>query len=86
MRAQAIICLDLPSEGQLGVVLEALRPETRVLSAQRSKVHVESKGKTLILRFEADDTSALRAATNSFLRWVLLAKTMIESVDRSSST
>ena len=86
MRAQAIICLDLPSEGQLSVVLEALRPETRVLSAHRSKVQVESKGKTLILRFKADDTSALRAATNSFLRWVLLAKTMIESVDRSPST
>ena len=86
MRAQATICLDLPSKGQLEVVLEALRPEITVASAQRSRVHVESEGKTLTLKFNADDTSALRAATNSFLRWVLLARTIVEAVDRSPST
>ena len=80
MHAEATINLNLPSEKWLNVVLEALRPETQV-STQRSKVQVERDGRTLIMKFKADDTSALRAAINSYLRWVLLAANTINYID-----
>jgi tRNA threonylcarbamoyladenosine modification (KEOPS) complex Pcc1 subunit len=35
----------------------------------------------LVLDFEAADTSALRAAMNSFLHWILLTKDVLESLE-----
>ncbi|UCG45181.1 MAG: hypothetical protein JSV58_07385 [Candidatus Bathyarchaeota archaeon] len=84
MRAEATICLSFPSERWLRVVCETLKPETR-LSTQRSKVQVERDGRTLIMELKADDTSALRAAANSYLRWVLLARSIIDCVDELTS-
>ena len=80
MKAQAVIRLSFSSEDQLKVVLEALKPETTAPSTRRSKVQMKVEGDSLTLNFEARDTSALRAAINSYLRWILLAKTVLESV------
>ncbi len=82
MRAHAVVHLDFPSQKQSKIMLKALRPETRTMSARRSRVYIEGRGKTLIIRFEAEDTSALRASINSFLRWVFLTKTVLKSVDK----
>jgi len=81
VKAQAVIRLDFSSEKQLKVVLEALKPETRTPSTLRSKVQITSEGNSLTLSFEATDTSALRAAINSYLRWVHLAKTVVKSIN-----
>lgn len=80
MKAQAIIRLNFSSEKQLKVVLEALKPETRTPPTRRSKVQMKGEGNSLTLNFKASDTSALRAAINSYLRWILLTKTILESV------
>ena len=80
MKGQAIIRLNFSSEKQLKVVLEALKPETRRPSTRRSKVQMKGEGNSLTVNFAARDTSALRAAINSYLRWILLTKTMLESV------
>jgi len=80
MKAQAVIRLNFSSEKQLKVVLEALKPETRSPLTRRSKVQMESEGNSLTLNFKASDTSALRAAINSYLRWILLTKTILESI------
>ncbi|MDH5418727.1 MAG: KEOPS complex subunit Pcc1 [Candidatus Bathyarchaeota archaeon] len=80
MKAQAIIRLNFSSEKQLKVVLEALKPETTSPSTRRSKVQMKGEGNSLTLNFKARDTSALRAAVNSYLRWILLTKTVLESV------
>jgi tRNA threonylcarbamoyladenosine modification (KEOPS) complex Pcc1 subunit len=80
MKAQAIIRLNFSSEKQLKVVLEALKPETKTSSTRRSKVQMKGEGNSLTLNFRARDTSALRAAVNSYLRWILLTKTVLESV------
>ena len=84
MKAQAIIRLNFSSEKQLKVVLEALKPETRRPLTRRSKVQMESEGNSLTLNFKASDTSALRAAINSYLRWILLTKTILESISELS--
>jgi tRNA threonylcarbamoyladenosine modification (KEOPS) complex Pcc1 subunit len=82
MKAQAIIRLNFSSEKQLKVVLEALKPETRTPPTRRSKVQMKGEGNRLTLDFKARDTSALRAAINSYLRWILLTKTVLESVSK----
>ena len=76
MKAQAIVRLDFSSEKQLKVVMDALRPETETSVTSRSKVKMYTEGKLLILEFLANDTSALRAAMNSYLRLILVAMSL----------
>jgi tRNA threonylcarbamoyladenosine modification (KEOPS) complex Pcc1 subunit len=49
---------------------KALLPEAGVLPGQRSRVNLRLEGNELVLEFEAEDTVAMRAAVNAFLRWV----------------
>ncbi len=64
------------------VKLEAvLRPEgSRPLP--RTKVSVRSVEGDLLLEVTAQDTSALRAALNSYLRWTSTALKMMEEAKR----
>jgi len=48
----------------------AMKPETETPSSDRSRTTISLKGDSLTLHIEATDTSALRAALNSYLRWV----------------
>ena len=81
MRAEAVIRLRFSSRRRLKVVLEALKPETRATLSRRCRAQIYGKENSLTLIFEARDTSALRAAVNSYLRWMLLTKTVVESVN-----
>lgn len=86
MRKQATVNLNFPSEKRMKIVLHALQPETRISSTTRSKVQAEGAGNRLKLIFEAKDTSALRAALNSYLRWIVVINdtcTVIEAVQKS---
>jgi len=73
MKAQAKIRLNFMSEKQLHVVLEALKPEIETSSTRRSKLYMSTEGQCLVLDFRAKDTSALRAALNSYLRLISVA-------------
>ena len=69
-KAEAEIEIDLsPRIGH--IIAEAIRPELEESLSDRSnvKLTVESEGK-IILHISAVDTSALRAALNSYLRWI----------------
>lgn len=72
MKARAVVRLRFQSEEHLRVALEALKPETEKLLTSRSRVQLRGEGEVLTLIFEARDTSALRAVTNSYLRWIAL--------------
>jgi len=80
MKSHIVVRLDFPSEERLKIVLDALKPETRTPPSPRSRVKVDGTGNTLILNFEATDTSALRAAVNSYLRWVSLVNDMCSAL------
>lgn len=73
MKAQAVVKLNFPSEKQLQIVLHALKPEIETASSSRSKVQMESEGKSLVINFMTKDTSALRASMNSYLRLIDVA-------------
>lgn len=83
MKAQAVIRLNFSSEKQLKVVLEALRPETETSTTSRSKVDLTAEGRSLVLEFKATDTSALRAALNSYLRLIGVAMNLQKLTEKS---
>lgn len=72
MKAQAVIRLRFASDRTLDVASKALLPEVMKSGTSRSHVMIGSANGVLILEFEAKDTSALRAAVNSYLHWILL--------------
>jgi tRNA threonylcarbamoyladenosine modification (KEOPS) complex Pcc1 subunit len=78
MKANAVIRLKFSSEKQLETVLQALKPETETSVTSRSKVQMKTEGKSLVLEFMAKDTSALRAASNSYLRLIGVAMDLQE--------
>jgi len=74
MRAHIVIRLNLPSERHIATVLRALKPEAKSPPTPRSRVRVDGEGSKLAVCFEASDTSALRAAINSYLHWIALIR------------
>ena len=76
MKAQAVVNLNFSSEKQMRVVLQALKPETESTSMNRSKLFLTTEGRSLVLDFRAKDTSALRAAINSYLRLIGVAMSL----------
>lgn len=81
MSATATVRLKFPRKEQLSAIFEALEPETRAARWSRSKVRVKREDKTLTLIFEARDTSALRAALNSYLHWIRLTKAVLDTME-----
>ena len=82
MKASTIISLHFPSKKRLEMVLKALKPEIeRHQFMRRSKVNVSNRQKSLILNFEAEDASALRASINSYLRWIMLINDSFQTIE-----
>lgn len=46
----------------------------------RTKVTVKLDGDDMVLKLQASDLSALRAAVNSYLRWIKIAEDMNKAV------
>ena len=67
------------SEELVNILLGALQPEAERPSSPRSRVSMEAEGRWLIMRINASDIAALRAALNSYLRW---AAAVLDVVDR----
>ena len=82
MKANANIRFKFPSEKQLNIILEALAPETKTLTT-RSKATLNKEGDCLVLRVEANDTVALRAALNAYLRWVSSVFNVLTVLERA---
>lgn len=57
-----------------------LLPETSEITGFRSSTRITKHNKTLRLRVTADDIVALRAATNTFLRFVSVTMKTINTV------
>ncbi|HTY75038.1 MAG TPA: KEOPS complex subunit Pcc1 [Candidatus Nanoarchaeia archaeon] len=80
----ATVRISLKSEKQVTAVLKALTPELTRQIGVRSKTTLNAKGVTLILNFEANDTVALRAAVNAYLRWINSVMNVLDVASRKS--
>jgi KEOPS complex subunit Pcc1 len=66
----AVVRLPFQSKRELAALVDALQPEIQRQIGVRSKVSLNVEDLTLVLSVEATDTVALRAALNSYLRWI----------------
>ena len=81
--AKASIRLKFASQKQLSTLLEALTPETNAQATRRASVKLEQDNLFLVLTVEADDTVALRATLNAYLRWINSMINVIHVVDHT---
>lgn len=75
---RAIIKMELASPKLANTVFQALKPEVHISQKLESKIQIKVEDSVLILFFEAQSTSRLRAIINSYLRWVITAINTIE--------
>jgi len=78
-RASAMVEFTFRSAREAEAVQRALKPEEALPASTRCRTNVTRKKNVLCLRVDTEDTAALRAALNSFLRWAIVARDMIES-------
>jgi len=84
MKAKTTVRLRLSSEKQLATLLNALAPETNRPVTSRARTVLEREGNFLVLKVEAKDTVALRAALNAYLRWIGSAVKVLQVIECSS--
>jgi tRNA threonylcarbamoyladenosine modification (KEOPS) complex Pcc1 subunit len=84
MKAKASVRLRFSSEKQLTTLLDALAPEANRPVTTRAKAVLEREGDFLVLKVEAKDTVALRAALNAYLRWIGSTVKVLEVVEHAS--
>ncbi len=84
MKAKATVRLRLSSEKQLATILKSLEPEANRPINMRAKVVMEQDGDFVVLKVEATDAVALRAALNAYLRWIGSTMRVLKTVDNSS--
>jgi len=84
MKAKASVRLRFSSEKQLTTLLDALAPEANAPVSRRTRAVLEKEGKFLVLKVEADDTVALRAALNAYLRWIGSTVKVLEVIEHAS--
>ena len=68
------------SKELVNILLGALQPEAERPSSARSSVSMEAEWGRLAMRVTASDIAALRAALNSYLRWVDAVLDVVERV------
>jgi len=78
-RASASVEFAFKSAREAGAVQRALRPEEALPASTRCRVSIRRRKNVLCLQIDAEDTAALRAALNSFIRWTIVARDVIES-------
>jgi tRNA threonylcarbamoyladenosine modification (KEOPS) complex Pcc1 subunit len=84
MKAKTTVRLRFSSEKQLSALLNALAPEANRPATTRARAVLNGAGNFLVLKVEAKDTVALRAALNAYLRWIGSAVKVLETIDYAS--
>jgi tRNA threonylcarbamoyladenosine modification (KEOPS) complex Pcc1 subunit len=64
------ILIEIPEEFS-EVICSSLRPESEMPSSSRSHVNIHIQEEGILLTIKASDTTAMRAAINSYLRWIM---------------
>jgi tRNA threonylcarbamoyladenosine modification (KEOPS) complex Pcc1 subunit len=81
MKAKTTVRLRFSSEKQLAALLNALAPEANRPATTRARAVLNGEGNFLVLKVEAKDTVALRAALNAYLRWIGSAVKVLQAID-----
>jgi tRNA threonylcarbamoyladenosine modification (KEOPS) complex Pcc1 subunit len=83
MKAKATVRLWFSSEKHLAALFNALAPEANAPVNRRAKAILEREGTFLVMKVEADDTVALRATLNAYLRWIGSTMNVLEVLEHA---
>lgn len=70
--------VELDSQKTAEIIYESLKPEINSSNSSRTTVRVQILDKKLLLEVQANDSTSLRAAINSYLRWINLSCQVLE--------
>lgn len=84
MKAKATVRLPTKSDKRLTALMKALTPEVQRQIGTRSKTTLSTETQVLVLRIEAEDTVALRAALNAYLRWINSTLNVLDAITQES--
>ena len=79
--AKADIRLKFINQKQIETLLDALNPEANAPVTRRANVKLKKDGLFLAITVEAEDTVALRATLNAYLRWINSTVNVIQLVE-----
>jgi len=81
--AKAEIRLKFANQKQVATLLDVLTPEANVPVSKRVKIKLKKNGLNLLLTVKAEDTIALRATLNAYLRWINSTVNVMDIVENS---
>jgi len=61
-----------------GIIADSLKLESKTAGNERSKTTIASSGDKLTLEIQAEDLHALRAAVNTYLKWLIMCSELVE--------
>jgi tRNA threonylcarbamoyladenosine modification (KEOPS) complex Pcc1 subunit len=82
VKAKASIRLKFGDAKQLAASVAALKPEVNAPVTHRASVELQTQDNFLVLMIEAEDTIALRATLNAYLRWIASTVNVIETIEQ----
>ncbi|MCL1978250.1 MAG: hypothetical protein FWG55_09170 [Candidatus Bathyarchaeota archaeon] len=77
-KVKASIRLKFCDPKQLSAAVAALRPEVNSPVTHRASVNLQVQESFLVLTVDAEDTIALRATINAYLRWIASTVNVVE--------
>jgi len=80
--AKATIHLRFTTQKQILTLINALTPETKAAITRRATIKLEKSGSFLVLTVQAEDTIALRATMNAYLRWINSTVNVMDVVEK----
>lgn len=81
--AKVVMRLKFGSQKQVDTLFAALMPEAEAPPTHRSKVKLQKDDCILTLAVTAEDTVALRATLNAYLRWINSTLNVIGVVEKN---
>ncbi len=84
--AETTVRLRFSSEKHVFSILDALTPEADAPVTRRAKVKLQKQSLFLVLTVVADDTVALRATLNAYLRWINSAVNVMQIVEKGTNS
>lgn len=77
-KADMQLKIEFEDSKQASIVMKALKPELNSSPSERATVELTlEKGNIMDVNIKASDATSLRAAVNSYLRWIMLSVDVI---------
>jgi tRNA threonylcarbamoyladenosine modification (KEOPS) complex Pcc1 subunit len=88
-KASARLRIAFQSKRELSAIVDSLRPELQHPAGEKARAQISTRGKSLTLRFEANNSTALRAILSSYLRLLAASLRVCDNLiklERSSAS